>query len=60
MNVEKLVDCELAEETEALDKNPIQYHFVHKCHMTRPGIERWPSLWKSATNPSELWNSLCN
>jgi hypothetical protein len=35
MNIEQLVECELARETEVLRENLSQYYFVlHKSHMT--------------------------
>jgi hypothetical protein len=42
VTVEQLVECQLAEETEVLEENLPQYHFVnHKSHMTEPGTSRW-------------------
>jgi hypothetical protein len=47
MNVEQLVERELAGETEILGKSLSQCHFVHhKFHMTRPVLETG----KPATN----------
>jgi hypothetical protein len=43
MNVEQLVERELAEKTEVFVENLPQRHFVHyKSHMTLPGIEHQP------------------
>jgi hypothetical protein len=43
ISVEQLLDWVLSEETEILEKNLPQCHFVHhKSHMTWPGVERGP------------------
>jgi hypothetical protein len=48
MNVEHLMESELARETEVLGKNLLQYHFIHhKSHMTCPGLEPGPPLWEA-------------
>jgi hypothetical protein len=47
--VEKLVECELAGETEVLGRNLPQRHFVHhKFHMNRPGLEHEPPRWEAS------------
>jgi hypothetical protein len=46
----ELAEC-MAEETEVLGENLPQFRFVsHNCHMTSPGFEPCPPLWKPATN----------
>jgi hypothetical protein len=52
MSLEQSVECELAGETEVLEGNLPQYHFVHhKSHMTLPGLE-------PGDQPPELWHGL--
>jgi hypothetical protein len=47
--MEKLVEWELAGETEQLGENLSQLHFVHqKFHMTSTGIEHKPLLWEAS------------
>jgi hypothetical protein len=45
--VEQLMEWSLAGETEALGENLPQRHFVHKSHMTRPGLEPGPPRWEA-------------
>jgi hypothetical protein len=45
--VEKLVEQRLTGETEILEENLPQRHFVHhKYHVTRPGFEPGPPRWE--------------
>jgi hypothetical protein len=47
MNMEQLVEWELARETEILGENPPQWHFVHhKFRMTWPEIETGTPRWE--------------
>jgi hypothetical protein len=66
MNMEQLVEWELAGQTEVLWENLPQLHFVHhKWHMTWPGLEPGPPAEKPVTNrlsygtalfPTDLWS----
>jgi hypothetical protein len=48
MNMDKVVELEMAGETEVLGENLPQCHVIyHKFHITRPGIEPWPP-WQEA------------
>jgi hypothetical protein len=47
MSVKQWVESELAGETEVLEENLPQGHFVlHKSHMTWPGLEPGPPRWE--------------
>jgi hypothetical protein len=48
MNIEQLVEWELAEESEVLGKNVLQYHFsYHKSNITWPVIELGMPHWEA-------------
>jgi hypothetical protein len=47
MHVEQSVEWELTGETEVLGENLPQCHFVHKSHMTWPGLEPGPPRWEA-------------
>jgi hypothetical protein len=48
MVVQQSVECELAGETEVLEGNVLQCHFVHhKFHMSRPGLKQGPQWWET-------------
>jgi hypothetical protein len=48
MNLEQLVEWELAGGSEVLGENLPQWHFLHhKSHMTRPRIESGPPSWEA-------------
>jgi hypothetical protein len=48
MNVEQLVEWELAEKTEVLGENLPQWHFIdYIFHITWPGIEFGPPLFEA-------------
>jgi hypothetical protein len=51
VTVEKLMEKRLTGETEVLEENLPQRHFIHhKSHMIRPGFEPGPPRWKPTTN----------
>jgi hypothetical protein len=48
MNMEQMVERELAGETEVLGENLPHYHFLHnKSRVTWPGIEMEPQRWEA-------------
>lgn len=57
MNIEKFVECELALETDVLEENQPERHFVHhESHTTWLGIKRAPTPWDAGNEPPELWH----
>jgi hypothetical protein len=49
MRMENLVESRLAGETEVLEENLPQLHFLHhKSHVTRPGLESGPPRWEAS------------
>jgi hypothetical protein len=57
--VEQLVEWRLTGETEVLEENLPQCHFVHhKSHMITPGLEPGPPQWEASDYPPELQRGL--
>jgi hypothetical protein len=58
INVEQLVECEFAEETEVLWENPPHCNFVnHQSHIKHPQTTPKPPQWE--VFPLTTWATLC-
>jgi hypothetical protein len=55
---EQMVEWEVAGETEVPGENVRQNCFVHKSHMTWPGMEHVSPVWKAGGYTSEVWHGL--